>query len=129
MSMAKPDPESALYRPFVFESDFGKIGREALKNQQPTPYMFDGPPPDPKLVGEQAYVVERDRLERLARDGQGGCRSEEPWSRFAGAVPPGEAAAQLEREAQLRALQGGLPDADGPARALESGNRIPVRWT
>ena len=130
--MAKhPDPESALYRPFVFDSDFGKIGREALKNQEPTPLLFDGPPPDPKLVGEQAYVYERDRLVALARRGEGGYLSEEPWQRIDHALPPGERAAVVEREAQLRALHGGLPDSspeDAP-RATEAGNRIPVRFT
>jgi hypothetical protein len=128
--MAKPDPESALYRPFVFDADYAKIGKAALADQEPTPLLFDTPP-DPKLVGEQAYVAERDRLERLARMGEGGYLSQSPWERIDAALPPGEEARQLERADQLRALHGGLSDApdDGGAQATENGNRIPVRFT
>ncbi len=131
--MAKaPDPESAIFRPMVFDSDYAKIGKAALANQEPTPYMFDDmPPPDPKLVGEQAYVIERDRLERIARNAEGGSNATDPWERFAGSVPPGEEARQLERADQVRALHGGLSDApdDGGAQASEAGNRIQVRFT
>lgn len=126
--MAKPDPEAALYRPMVFEEDYAKIGKAALANQEPSPMLFDSPP-DPALVGEQAYVIERDRLERLERQAQGGYISAEPWNRFDGALPPGEEAAQLERQEQLRALQGGLPDQPDVAQATESGNRIQARFT
>jgi hypothetical protein len=128
--MAKPDPEAALYRPVVFDSDYGKIGRAALAEQEPTPMLWDTPP-DPKLVGEQAYVAERDRLERLARDGQSGYLADSHWERFAGSVPPGVDTANLEREAQLRALSGGLSDApaDGGAEASDAGNRIMARFT
>lgn len=128
--MAKPSPEAALFRPMVFDADYAKIGKAALANQEPTPYLFDEPP-DPKLVGEQAYVVERDRLERLARDAQSGYVAQPPWARFDGALPPGEEAAQLERQEQVRALHGGLSDApdDGGAQASEAGNRIQARFT
>ncbi len=128
--MAKPDPESPLFRPFVFDADYKKIGQAALADQQPTPYMFDTPP-DPRLVGEQAYVIERDRLERLERQSQGGYTSQEPWNRIPHALPPGEEAAQLERQQQVRALHGGLSDApdDGGPQATENGSRIPVRFT
>jgi hypothetical protein len=128
--MAKPDPEAALYRPMVFDSDYAKIGKAALANQEPTPLLFDTPP-DPALVGEQAYVVERDRLERLACQAEGGYVSDYPWNRMASALPPGEEEARLERQQQVRALHGGLSDApdDGGAQATESGNRIQARFT
>ncbi len=131
--MVKPDPESALFRPMVFDSDYAKIGKAALAaqaEQTPTPYLFDSPP-DPKLVGEQAYVFERDRLERLARNGESGYLAQSPWERIDSALPPGEDARQLERQEQLRALHGGLSDApdDGGAQATENGNRIAARFT
>lgn len=128
--MAKPDPESALYRPVVFDGDYAKIGRAALAGQEPSPLPFDQKP-DPKLVGEQAYMYERDQLERAARLAEGGYNSAEPWNRFDGAIPPGVEAANLEREQQVRALHGGLSDApaDGGPQATEAGNRIPVRFT
>lgn len=128
--MGQPDPESALFRPFVFDADYAKIGKAALANQEPTPYLFDSPP-DPKLVGEQAYVVERDRLELLARQGESGYNAQPSWNRIDAALPPGEEARQLERQEQLRALHGGLPDApdDGGPQATEAGNRIMARFT
>jgi len=126
--MAKPDPESAIFRPMVFDSDYAKIGKAALANQEPTPMLFDSPP-DPAIVGEQAYVYERDRLERLQRQAQGGNISAEPWNRIDAALPPGVEEAQLERGEQLRALQGGLPTAPDVAQATEAGNRIQARFT
>src|SRR5512147_1511553 len=104
-SMAKPDPESALYRPVVFDGDYAKIGRAALAGS-PAPYPFDQEP-DPKLVGEQAYIYERDQLERAARLAESGQNAAEPWNRFDGAVPPGVDAANLERQQQVRAIHGG----------------------
>lgn len=128
--MAQPDPEGVLFRPFVFDSDYAKIGKAVLANETPSPMMFDTPP-DPKLVGEQAYVIERDRLEALARAGEGGYLSQMPWERIDAALPPGEDARRLERQEQLRALHGGLSDApdDGGAQATENGNRISARFT
>lgn len=126
--MAKPlDPNDAVYRPVVFQSDYKAIGREV--NKSPTPELFGFVPEKDEITGERAYVEQRRQLEQAARQELGGTNSQGWWQNTPGAQGPEEHRIELEREQQVRAAQGGLPDAPGAAQALESGNRIPVRWT
>lgn len=127
-SMAKPNPEAAGYRPVLFEGDFKKIGREVNKN--PTPELFGYEPEPDDVAGERAFVMQRQNaidLELQARSGHNAAWS---WPSPAIPVPPGAQEIADQRAAELRAYQGGLPDApaDG-AQATENGNRLPVRWT
>ncbi len=129
--MAKPlDPSDAVYRPVVFASDYKAIGREV--NKTPTPELFPGYVPEKdEIAGERAYVQQRRQMEDAARSELGGHNCQGWWENQPGAQGPQSHAIELEREQQVRALQGGLSDApaDGGPQATENGNRIPVRWT
>ena len=128
--MAKPpSPEAAMFRPMVFEGDYAKIGRELQKeNPGPTPDLFEFPPEPPEVVGERAYTMNRDRLEHLARQAEGGNLSRSPWDRVDAPLAPGQEEIRDQRAAELRALHGGLPDAPGEAQATEAGNRLMARF-
>lgn len=110
-AMSQPKPNDPAYRPFVFESDFAAIGAQVavaptLDVGEYNPNEFD-----PALVGEEHYRYQRLRLEALSREGLSGSLAQPPWERTAGAQGPAELATIEARDAERRALHGGLPDA------------------
>lgn len=127
--MAKPDPENALFRPFLLPGDYEKIGAaERAANPTPTPELFDYPPEADQVLGERAYARQRDRSVELSRQSMSGPTGRHHWDRMDMPLPPGEVERQQQRENELRALQGGLPDAPGEAQASDAGNLLMARF-